>query len=327
MKFELNDSIFLGTPVQTELIGLFDLGAVLQHRVILLNQEREGAALAWLGQQSSELQHELNRVLDDSSVLETRYPSSVIWTVAADESAPNRVTVRQALFLMREPLRIHVENSINDRAFLLSIMRRENQEYLRECERERCLEFVHGGGADLHTHVTSLPVSKLENVKRLALFDSDALLPATPSAGSSRLLAACTERHINAMRLERRAAENYLTKSQLYGWVSRPRHDRRRRRLLDAFFNCMNDTQRAHFRMRTGWGDDRRNEDYISMQNDIDAFYSSAEAKQDWALLEHGFGAAIRKLFGDVAPKERELESSGVTAEFAPFFATILSRL
>lgn len=327
MKFALDDSIFLGTPVQTELIGLFDLGAVLQHRIMLLNQGSESAALAWIREQSLRLREEIEAVLNDSCVLETRHPSSIVWTVTATGSDANRVTVRQAQQLMRERLRIHVENSTNDRDFLFSIMRREDREHLAECERENCLEFVHGGGSDLHTQIASLPVSKLGNAKRLALFDSDALLPAKPSAGSNRLVAACAERHIDALRLERRAAENYLTRSQLYAWVSQPRYDQKKRRLVDAFFNCMDNRQRAHFRMRTGWGDDRENDDYKRMQSDIDAFYESAAATPDWSLLERGFGNTIRELFGVVLPKERELEAAGITAEFSSFFAGILSRL
>jgi hypothetical protein len=323
----LDDSIFLETPSQTELIGLFDPGAVLQHRVMLMNQEPASAALAWIREQSPGLQKEIMDVLDDSCVLETRHPSSIIWTVTATDSAPDGVTIRQARQLMNQPLRIHVEDSTNDRAFLFSIMRREDREHLEECERENCLEFVHGGGTGLHTQIAALPMTESGNAKRLALFDSDALLPEKPSASSMRLMAACTERRIEALRLKRRAAENYLTKSQLYAWASTPRNDIGKRRLVDAFFGRMNHNQRAHFRMRTGWGDDRENDDYKRMQSDIDAFYESAATTPDWSLLERGFGKTIRSLFCVVSPREKELEASGISAEFSSFFATILSRL
>lgn len=327
MKFELDDSIFLESPSQRELIEMFNLGEVLQHRIMLLNQEPEGAALAWVREQSPRLQVEIEAVLGDSGVLETRHPSSTVWTVAATGFDGNRITLRQALQFMREPLRIHVENSANDRSFLLSIMRREDREHLQECERNNCLEFVHGGGSDLYTQIACLPVSRLENVKRLAMFDSDALLPGKPSAGSDRLMSACVERHISVLRLQRRAAENYLTKSQLYAWSLMPRHDASSRQIVDAFFSCMNTPQQAHFRMRTGWGDDLENGEYRRMKNEIDAFFHPAASNPAWAVLRDGFGTGIRSLFGNVPPKEKELEAAGITAEFSSFFTTILSRL
>lgn len=326
MRFDLDDSIFTqGCPI--ELASLFYIGEH-KHRVLFANQEANSPAQVWLVQQSTRLAEAVRMVLDDSLEREMSEPSKVIWTVTAAEFGGQHISIKQALGLMQAPLEIYVENQENDGAFLKAVMKSEQRAILQQAIDSNIVRFVHGGGATIETNLQALPADPVTNSKRLALFDSDALLPNSPGSTAIRLKTICDERAIPWHCLERRAAENYLTKSQLYAWVQKPRYDAQRKEHVDAFGSCMSEEQQHHFRMREGWEKDQGNDDYNNAKDEVDKFYESARLHaREWTILSKGFGRTIRNQFALCPPLDREVIAQGWIAEFTPFIEKILSRL
>lgn len=324
MRFDLDDSIFDQRAI--ELVGLFQIGNH-KHRVVLCNPTG-GAGERWIASQSAQLAKEINLVLDHSLVEESRSPSKLIWTVAASDCNGKRISLKQALELMRAPLEIYVENKQNDGAFLKAIMKSEQREILQKAIDTNIVLFVHGGGDTIKTNLQALPIDPVANSKRLAFFDSDALLPNIPGATANALKSICAGRFIPCHCLMRRAAENYLTKSQLYDWVQRPRYDEDRKAKVDAFGSCMNEEQRHHFRMREGWKKDESNDDYKKAKVEVDKFYKSSRLQaKEWSMLSAGFGKTIRDQFALCPPLDKEVISQGWTTEFATFIEEIFTRL
>lgn len=327
MRFDLDDSIFAqGCPL--ELAALFYIGDH-KHRVMFSNQDESSPAQVWLSQQSTGMAEAVRMVLDDSLEREMSDPSKVIWIVAASEIGGQRISVKQALGLMQAPLEIYVENQENDGAFLKAVMKSEQRTILQQAIDSDIVRFVHGGGGNtMKTNLQALPADPVKNSKRLALFDSDALLPNIPGSTAIRLKSICDERSIPWHCLERRAAENYLTKSQLYAWVQKPRYDSQRKAKVDAFESCMSEEQQHHFRMREGWESDEANDDYKKDKDTVDRFYESARLQaKEWSVLSKGFGRSIRDQFAFCPPLDKEVFAQGWTTEFAPFIEKILSRL
>ena len=324
MLFELDDSIF-ETSLATDLAKLFNVGAHPLHRVLLSNTVLGGVANRWIDRQSPEMAAEIREVLDESEKLELE-PSAIKWLVAQNSGNRSRISLKSALELMQVPLEIHVENKSSDSGFLLAMMTSEQRAKVQRYLAEDIVHFIHGGGSTLKTNIEGLPADVVRNTKRMALFDSDSLLPGSTDGKALALQQTCQDRSISSHCLTRRAAENYLSKSQLYYWA-KDGPGRGKKAKVDAFFASMNEPQRHHFRMREGWDKDQSNSNYKDNQAAIDAFYLDATLHPDWSRLSKGFGSSIRDIFASKAPTDKEVVTAGIAAEFSSFIAQIFARL
>lgn len=151
------------------------------------------------------------------------------FTVQPDGSAqlvgspPWRLTAAAAFPLVRQPLRLFLENDDADWSFLCSVVTS-----IASLKARAALEVMHGGGSDLLRKIADAGADHMKRWRSFFMFDSDRLHPdelaegwTAPSGDGCegyQFQVACTEADIPRSRwhmLRRRSIENYLPESVL----------------------------------------------------------------------------------------------------------------
>jgi hypothetical protein len=327
MRVELDNSLFTNLAV-----SLLDVLAVFQccggrHRVFLDHDGAESPGRQWIASQSPPLAEELCLILDASAEEEALRPSGRTLRIHAAGQPqavdPPRLAPATAIQWLRAPVRLYVENSVNDRAFLLSMAGAFDRQELERRESSGDLAFMHGGGSTLKDQVRAAAQDGQLRWFGFALFDSDAPLPTRRNVLMDDFRAKLEALGFHHHQLQRRAAENYLSPSQLQRWAGDRHHTKRAHAwaILEAFLRLPDELQ-AHYRMREGLAADEKAADAEQWRTELESTYDRLSAA-DRAALQHGFTSAIRDLFGTAQPTLAEARRH--EAEFDPIFQTILS--
>lgn len=228
------------------------VGSPIPHALLLDTAEdvsaRRGPVAAWLAPESPDHQHLVRGLLERGPMVAAAMPrggesaSEGCWRRAG----PLRVTVKRcvlsdwrvlqltladALLLLKEPVRLLLENSRNDLAFIRGLSGEAQRRRIGALEEAPEAPFVAGGGTgELEAALKPLAerdtLSEVE-LRRLwktwVMFDMDAgAQDATqPSVASDRLVRWCEQIHtkhgvpLSWVRLQRREIESYLPDAAL----------------------------------------------------------------------------------------------------------------
>lgn len=231
--------------------------------------------------------------------------------VSAAAKGNDTIDLSNALKLVHAPLSIYVENSRNDRGFLLSVCTDSQNEYLTTLEKNGEIRFIHGGGISelLQQLDAEHQNGRLRPEESFVLFDSDSLLPGRISEQAEALKAKCEELNLKHECLKRRSIENYLTKSTLRYWAyvksgkrASPLY-KARTAAFETYVEIRSDF-RNHFNMKHGIRGDKARKD---LPKGVD-LYAGISATQQSALAE-GFGREVASMYEDNRMQESELKS------------------
>jgi hypothetical protein len=274
---------------------------------------------AWLASWPQPLGAEIKLVLDEGPVAFARRTKTtsrirIVDAVASDfRHAIPLLTVSDALRVLSAPLRLLLENGRNDGAFLKKMIPPQWRQSFIDALESRWAELETGGGiTELALRVKQLAKDPRAWMRLWVMFDSDARDPNVPSTQSVRAAAACascTEPwSVVPLQLGRRAIENYLPPTALFGWAelaSGP--EKKRRREAAEAFRDLSPAQRAHYNMKSGLFGElprQRREWYIQQQStqlqpqDLEPLFR-ALPEESVRRLHSGFGPDVASLYGD----------------------------
>lgn len=246
-------------------------------------------------------------------------------------SRVSRMDVRAAVRILRQPLRILVENGRNDAHLLRALSALDGRlASLRELEADGDIEFDNGGGLpEMHARMAGYVRDPHDRLRRFPIFDSDALAPDQPSKAARDLAGLCERNHVGHHLLTRRAAENYVPPPRLEEWGDAQDDEMKRRARAWCKLSA---PQRHHFAMRDGLAKDEGNptaghldgrRDRTSGRDLFDGLDVGPRT-----ILQRGFGRPVRGLFdGDRPEWERWMREDGQTDEVRALFREMFSRL
>lgn len=312
MLFILTDEIFK-TQHSTDILALISGAAKSNRHYVVPANPLSQSFLDWLTSLGANLGPGVSSALDSSVRFTASSRARRTRKVSAVAAGQNTITLSQALKLVHAPLSIYVENSRNDRSFLLSVCTDSQNEYLTKLERNGEIRFIHGGGiSELLQQLDAEHQNGLLRAEEsFVLFDSDSLLPGRISDQAAALKAKCEELKLKYECLKRRAIENYLTKSTLRYWAyskSGKRASSLYKARTEAFvaYIEMRPDFRNHFNMKHGIKGDKTRKD---LPKGVD-LYAGISAEHQLALAE-GFGREVASMYEDNRMQERELKSDG----------------
>jgi hypothetical protein len=247
---------------------------------------------------------------------------------------PPQLSLDDALIFLQKPFRVLLENSGNDRAFLLTFATSESRKLLQDWEKKEWLRVESGGGIlEVERQVRLAIQTPGEHLRLWVMFDSDALRSGAPSRQSRELAKTCSKK-ISYHQLGRRAIENYLPVETLSRWVEAKQEaeaKKSRRKLLRAF-QQMTLEQRYYYNMKGGLGRDTNRDD---IENAKDLYTGLSEGTQN--ALESGFGGSIAELYQqnlDALNQKKEptiktewLDADGSTVEMNAAVQKLLEKL
>lgn len=350
MRITIDTTLFLDDRHSVGLTNLL-CGAVRRpHQLLVGPHGRDRVTFEhWLGRQGAGLHAPLRALLDRSLDPEfTRAPPEVALRVseADDERVDDRgrnatVSLRRAIELTEMPLRLVLENGVNDAAFLRKAAPPgELRDWLEYAVAQRWIEFINGGGSFLHRLLASY--GPWQRLRAWALCDAEAWTPRSISGIDHRQVATFRTEAARAPRvplevLERRAIENYIPLSALKRWAHERSGTRREERQRRAHFTealTPLDARRPphtrfalrhHYHLERGFGaaTDEIPPDYDDFRDDP-ALASGIgdEIKQIWA-------STAREPYGSAADwlDDAWLAADGQRPEIQRIVASIKSRV
>jgi hypothetical protein len=318
--------------------SLFYLGLRQRHRIQAID-EQAPPFQDWLSGLSTSQQEDCRLVLDDGLLTDASAPKGQTILIRAIETSvwsasPPQLSLDDALIFLQKPFRVLLENSGNDRAFLLTFATSESRKLLQDWERKEWLRVESGGGIlEVERQVRLAIQTPGEHLRLWVMFDSDALRSGAPSKQSKELARACSKK-ISYHQLGRRAIENYLPLETLSRWVEAKQEaeaKKSRRKLLRAF-QQMTSEQRYYYNMKGGLGRDTNRDD---IENAKDLYTGLNEDTQN--ALESGFGGSIAELYQqnlDALNQKKEpiiktewLDADGSTEEMNAALQQLLEKM
>jgi hypothetical protein len=260
-----------------ELLALFAVCAGRRH-MLILNPRSKQQVNAWMDahfKPQSALRRRVHQVLEiNLRKLSNVSPDGAQITVVSGPTdwGHARLEPRHAVRLLQRPLRLLVENSRNDGAFLRLMAEPSDRRHLDEALRSGWIEYEMGGGLPEINHrlrrlaEASDDSTMMERARLWAMFDRDAHRDdrsrESENSGLVREHAARirTPWPLVAHQLERRAIENYVPARTLRGWwcgqAETPKQKINRRQLVDAFLTegpaGLPAKARRHYNMKQG---------------------------------------------------------------------------
>ncbi len=247
------------------MISLFRYALEGRHRIEVDLQEP--LVLAWLEMQSAGVQEEIRVAVDWSVEAEALEPSAIRVVVGNYQQndwtkQPLQIKLDDARVFLDAPFSLVLEDATSDRDFLLKMLTPEERAFIVAQLNRGFLRVDHGGGLpNMGKQVAQRNLVPSSRYKTWVLFDSDALKPGAPSAGSELLRLICGD--IPHHQLQRRCVESYLPPQALHAWAAtgKQRELRQARfRLVGAFLR-MRAEQRHHFNMKNGFAQDAKRTD------------------------------------------------------------------
>lgn len=203
------------------------------------------------------------------------------------------LSLGDALRILREPLGVIVENSMNDWNFLRNITTQGVRQRLDHALAEGWVDILHGGGADIVSIIEGRASLNHKILRTFALFDSDRHHPDELAAGwqppenstCQGYITECAARQFLGDRywmLARRYIESYLPRAEL------EKHEAANRNVPSgataAFFN-LPEQARWYFDMKKGFNSDCKNSAVVRQRGIF-----AAVNPDDRLRLASGFG-------------------------------------
>ncbi|WP_137151791.1 hypothetical protein [Devosia sp. FKR38] len=326
MNIVLSARLFDNPPPYISLAKLAYFALEGRHR-IAISDESDPAFKAWLASRLEQDRHEWEFVLDSALLASAREPARLeIEIVPANlpsnwNSDPPQLQLAAAINALDKPIRVIVENGLNDRAFLLAMATNEHRSALEHAERSGFLEFSNGGGITtlLQIIVASCSSRGSDSIRTHVLVDSDALQPNAPSEQSENVRSFCDSKLVWCHQLERRAIENYLPPDLLRGWAY-AQNKPTAQQAFDAYIS-MSPDQRRHYNMKKGFKGDAARQGPTS-----GTLYGGLELSVASALSD-GFGTSIANLFTTCMVTEDHSRRDGSWDEINRITTDLIARL
>lgn len=304
MLFVLDDSLFTETADTMAIVALLHIASSSERHVVLVGNDQSKNYNKWTAKLEASLQQNVSTLLD--VFVRSAAPGRIAKTITVRHFAPDEqtelakfseVNITHATKLATRAFHVYVENSRNDKRFLLAACTEAQRVRLNRLIASNALQFVHGGG------ITELKMQIEQDYRdgRLiadftwVMFDSDALVVGNPSGQSINLKETCTRLGIKSAQLQYRAIENYAPKESLRNWAySGPKSNQAFKQRTKNFvtYVALPQPLARHYNMKKGIAADRGRADYPAR----DAIYDKLNpvAISD---LEHGFGSNVSDVF------------------------------
>ncbi|WP_395454143.1 hypothetical protein [Acidovorax delafieldii] len=312
MLFILKDEIFT-LEHSTDILALISGAARSNRHYVVPVDPLSQSFLSWLASLGENLGPGVSSALDSNIRFIASSRAKRTRKVSVEADGQKTISLSDALKLVHAPLSIYVENSRNDRSFLLSVCTDSQNEYLTTLEQNGEIRFINGGGiSELLKQLDAEHQSGLLRPEEsFVLFDSDSLLPGRISSQATALKSKCEELNLKYECLKRRAIENYLTKTTLRYWAyakSGKRSSLVYKTRTEAFvaYIEMRSDFRNHFNMKSGIKGDKGRTD---LPKGVD-LYAGISAEHQSALAD-GFGRDVASMYEDNRMQENEMKSDG----------------
>lgn len=239
-----------------------------------------------------------------------------------------RLDLAMAVRLLKQPLRVMLENGRNDGKFLRALATLDGRVPMLDAWLSDGRVVLENGGGlpEMRERLGEQLRDPLTWLRVFAVFDSDALTPGRPSDDARELDRICARASVGHHPLARRSAENYLPPPRLASW-SEQKDDPTKRRV--RAWTRLSAPQRHHFHMREGLSKDDGNPEMLARRTDdhsVDLYADLAEGQRK--ILAQGFGREARELFDAEHPEwERWLRNDGQADEVHTLFRSLLSRM
>jgi hypothetical protein len=210
MRAELRHLLTIDPPAEITSQPLLSKGVVVQGQCVNL--------IAWLGGFDEATRDELTQTLMAGQRRANLTPSAapMLWIDAQASTLCAAAIARpydlhaplsEALRLLMQPLRVLVENSLNDRCFIENVSEPARGR-LQQAITRGWLRFEHAGGVDsMPQLIDSYPAYELARMFVIADRDNDT---AELSADAERVQCVCNKELVTAHIWTRRAIENYI---------------------------------------------------------------------------------------------------------------------
>jgi hypothetical protein len=281
---------------------------------------------AWKDTLPRNQREEIDFVLEASAERQVRESPTVSLRVADVsqvkwEGTPPWFPLREALALLRKPLRVLIEG-INDERFLHATVPHFYRARFEEWSKRELLKLEHRGGLPNLHHALEQECQVRERSLRLfVMFDSDARKPGEPSRKSREVARLCERAKLAHHQLKRRAIDNYLSSLALERWLKQNHSREFSERWLPRLraFRQLTDEQRHHYNLKNGLRKDREGGTGLA-----DLFDDLVSQQPDQAaLLEEGFGDTVATAFQERIP-DAWLAEDGQTPELMELFDKLL---
>lgn len=185
------------------------------------------------------------------------------------------LTLDDACMVLDHVTLIGLENSRNDRDFLLTLLPQRSRERFMNLFQKGRLAFVGGGGnGELKVQLIERAVTPSFRLLSWIMFDNDACYPGHVPQATQDLIQVCTDNNLTFHCLERRCVENYITR-EIYNLT----HPDIKGQKVESIFGLSLE-QSKYFNFKKGFGKSKE-EDH--------AVYANLTEKQK-KELGRGFG-------------------------------------
>ena len=322
MKVVIKNSLFLDRRNDIDLIALIRHGKSGKHRII---PEKISSLefLNFIDRLPSHMSDVVKNIISSSAKFDNLEPSSIIVGVkASGQPEWNKrvplLPINDAISYLSQPFRILVENSRNDRAFLLTMATEQQRKFLEKYESLNFIEFQNGGGVAELLEILREYTTRDEWLVKTTwvLIDSDSLEPGEISPKSKEVCDKCSQDGVKFHALERRSIENYLPHSAI-----RASTDRKYGKPHQKFiaFKSLSPQQQNHYNMKGGFRADRA----IADRNAGLLFHRvPGDVLRE---LDTGFGKYIGAPFRARIISDKDIDRHGGRDELKPVVDTLIS--
>ena len=257
MRAIVDDALFAADEYDVDLVGLIEFAVTGRHIVLTEPEFRrsdDSAAYRWILQHKPSLRERFIVGLEQSihaAATELRNALSIRISKRPDPTDPLSMSASAARALMSRPLLVIVENDENDGAFIRMMLPPDWRERFREHEAQQWIRFDSGGGlSQLKKHIERLDSHARQ--RAVAVFDSDAWIPDSPSPDSDDVRRTCSTFGVDHHQLRRRASENYLPVPAIGEWIGLNYSHRHPPHRCYHAYRRLSPLHRHHFNIKGG---------------------------------------------------------------------------
>jgi hypothetical protein len=294
------------------------LSFAIEGRHVILFED-QSALQDWIARQDPALRASYSRTAEFSARTASLMASNASTIYIAGDGAAewrdpiSRVSIDEALDVLREPLGVFVENADNDWQFVVGLMRPAEREQVKKHLSKGWLVALHGGGATLPERIRDRASSPYRALRTFAVFDSDRRHPVEleddwSPTGQEACQGFVVEQVANQClssrywRLERRFIESYMPIEEISATISGniPRE-------APIAFSRMSKDEQWYFNMKKGFSGDSP----IENAHRNRGMYADV-SEGDRIILHHGFGRKLADRYSELANREFNWDSAAL---------------
>lgn len=252
MRVIIRDEVFDGGTPEPRLFELLSFAASGRHRVLV---KRGACFRKWLISLSTKARDEYERALSDSEQSESFELSDHQIEVGPRTGC---LAVDDAIERLGRPFLLYVEDEKSDQRFIEAVATPEHRGRVRRMHQRGWLTFRSHGGISKIGPMIEIDLGHFpgDASQMFAIFDSDAPAPGEPSRDATMVAETCQRRGVRYWMLNRRASENYLTRSALEAWAADLNESGKHRDRIEALYGEWfgeRPERRHHFHMKHGF--------------------------------------------------------------------------